>query len=345
MLEKGHLSSALDNLYLVCERPISPWHVSLTLWDTVEQNQQDSWERGEHDTKRGRTRRGGWRKKRSRGEPGGPIDFRASLVLFWSLNCCPHSTFLSTLSPLRVPPCQVVGFVHAYRATAVGGWVGGLGRMEVEVLTVPVGDWIICDTVSPFTPAQPFLNPLLCTDWQRPNVLQLRHSKLPPAPPPALDDTQAVKLMLGFFDLAFMTSCIAAVLLRSTIRHESGTDCLWVNLVSFSKCHRWHPVKSVLNSNGKIKSLMHAQGDISHLRLFSNKKFVSSETVHTYLLKVCVPNMMRLSLNTLFKMLCKCWINMSLVTALFVCSHGCGVSSGFILRLFASDIDNYFFFL
>lgn len=179
MLEKGHLSSALDNLYLVCERPISPWHVSLTLWDTVEQNQQDSWERGEHDTKRGRRRRGGWRKKRSRGEPGGPIDFRASLVLFWSLNCCPHSTFpLSHLSVSRRAK-WLVSSMH----TGPLQWVGGLGRMEVEVLTVPVGDWIICDTVSPFTPAQPFLNPLLCTDWQRPNVLQLRHSKLPPPPP------------------------------------------------------------------------------------------------------------------------------------------------------------------
>lgn len=36
--------------------------------------------------------------------------------------------------------------------------------MEVEALTVPVGDEIICDTVSLFTPARPVLNPLPCTD-------------------------------------------------------------------------------------------------------------------------------------------------------------------------------------
>lgn len=157
MLRKGHLSTALEDLYRVCERLISARRVSLTLRDTVEQNQQDSWERdpvraeGEQDKKRGRIQRGGWRKKRSRRNTRGPIDFRASLVFFCSLNCCPHSTFpLSHLSVSHRAK-RLVSSMHAGPLQ----WGGGVRRVEVEVLTVPVGDQIICDTVSPFLRCSP----------------------------------------------------------------------------------------------------------------------------------------------------------------------------------------------
>lgn len=57
--------------------------------------------------------------------------------------------------------------------------------------------------------------------------------------------------------------------------------------------------------------------------------FVLSKALQSkHIIKIWAPNTIRLSLDALFKMLCKCWINMSLVRALFVCLLGCGVSSG-----------------
>lgn len=79
-----------------------------------------------------------WGEKEQRGETRGPIDFRASLVFSWSLNCCPHSPFPISNPLLSLSPHAkwLVSFMHV----RLRQWGGGGGRVEVEVVTAPVGD-------------------------------------------------------------------------------------------------------------------------------------------------------------------------------------------------------------
>lgn len=99
---------------------------------------------GEQDKKRGRIQRGGEERK------GAEETQEAQLTLG------PHLSFsalsIAALIPLfhsltSLCPTMPSGW---FRPCRPGHCSGGVRRMEVEVLTVPVGDQIICDTVSPF---------------------------------------------------------------------------------------------------------------------------------------------------------------------------------------------------
>lgn len=120
-----------DMWYLV-KGPVLAQHV----WsNTAEQRQQYRLKKksveGGWGGKKGRLR-GGENKERKAAETRGPIDFRASLVFFCSLNCCPHSPFPLSLSPppfnslLPLSPfVEPSGWFGPCMPVVVVGWTGG----------------------------------------------------------------------------------------------------------------------------------------------------------------------------------------------------------------------------
>lgn len=131
---------------------LDPWYLIFTQRPTYHSNTlghrrtkpagqlREWWEK--KNLWRGRIR-GGENKERKGAErrgTGGPIDFRASLVFFWSLNCCPHSPFPLSHPLSLSPPAVPSAWFHPCIPGRGGGGAGGAGGVEVEVVTAPVGD-------------------------------------------------------------------------------------------------------------------------------------------------------------------------------------------------------------